>query len=67
MVAGGEEAEIEDEAIEMSKDFVGWHFVEEGFELGDQFFWVLIDLEQANDGDDLLECDVLGVLLLYSF
>ena len=67
LVAGGEEAEIEDEAIEMSEDLVGWHFVEEGFELRNQLFWVLIDLEQADDGDDLLEGDVLGVLLLDPF
>ena len=67
LVAGGEEAEIEDEAIEMSEDLVGGHFVEEGFELGDQFFWVFIDLEQAYDGDNLLEGYVFGMLLLDPF
>ena len=51
----------------MSEDLVGWHFVEEGFELRNQLFWVLIDLEQADDGDDVLEGDVLGVLLLDPF
>ena len=51
----------------MSEDLVGWHFVEEGFELGDQFFWVFIDLEQAYDGDNLLEGYVFGMLLLDPF
>ena len=51
----------------MSEDLVGGHFVEEGFELGDQFFWVFIDLEQAYDGDNLLEGYVFGVLLLDPF
>lgn len=67
LVAGWVEAKIEDQAIEMSQDFVGWHLMEEGLEFWDQFLWIFVDLKQTDDRYDFLEGYVLGVLLFDSF